>query len=96
MVDRLSWISIALMLTLAPLFGALVAALIWRQREFILGNLAGTVVIFGTAIALGFWANWQGVGIWAGLCAGLIVVSGALVWRFHARDRLGLIAPRAA
>jgi MATE family multidrug resistance protein len=62
----------------------------------VIAGLGYWIVGFGTAIALGFCANWQGVGIWAGLCAGLIVVSGALLWRFHARDRLGLIAPRAA
>ncbi|MGJ3629732.1 MATE family efflux transporter [Sphingomonas sp. MMS24-JH45] len=51
---------------------------------------------FGTAIALGFWADWQGVGIWAGLCVGLIVVSAALLWRFARRDRLGLMRARTA
>jgi hypothetical protein len=52
MVDRLSWSWIALMCT-APLpFAAAVAALGWRRNEPILGNLAGTVVIFGMALAL--------------------------------------------
>src|SRR5215471_12228002 len=52
MVNRLSWFWIAFMLT-APLpLAAAVAALGWRRDEPILGNLAGTVVIFGTALAL--------------------------------------------
>lgn len=39
----------------APLpLGAMVAAPLWRRREMILGNIAGTVVIFGTAFALIF------------------------------------------
>ena len=38
---------------LAPLpLGVLLASPIWRRREMILGNLAGTVVILGTAFAL--------------------------------------------
>ena len=52
MVNRLSWSWIALM-CIAPLpVAASVAALGWRRNESILGNLAGTLVIFGTALAL--------------------------------------------
>ena len=40
------------MLTAAPLAGVLVAYPIWRSRQIILGNLAGTSVIFGAALAL--------------------------------------------
>ena len=40
------------MLTVPPVAGVLVAFPFWRKREMILGNLAGTIVIFGTAIAL--------------------------------------------
>ena len=46
---------------------------------------------FGTAIALGFWAHWEGVGIWIGLAVGLLVVSGMLVTRWAMRERLGLL-----
>ncbi len=50
----LSWSWIAAM-ALAPLpLGTLLALPIWRRREPILGNIAGTVVIFGTAFALIF------------------------------------------
>jgi hypothetical protein len=55
MVDRLSWPWIALMCTVPPLLAAAVATLLWRRNEPILGNLAGTVVIFGSA--LGFIAR---------------------------------------
>jgi hypothetical protein len=53
-VNELNWRWIALMLTLPPLVGVLVALPLWRQSEIILGNIAGTAVIFGTAIALIF------------------------------------------
>lgn len=50
MVDRLNWLWIALMCT-APLpVAAAVAGLLWRRHEPILGNLAGTLVIFGSAL----------------------------------------------
>ncbi|WP_425230616.1 MATE family efflux transporter [Sphingomonas sp.] len=46
---------------------------------------------FGTAIWLGFYAGWGGVGIWTGLLVGLFVVSGLLVLRWSMRARLGLL-----
>lgn len=50
----LSWGWIAVM-ALAPLpLGMLLATPVWRRRETILGNIAGSVVIFGTAFALIF------------------------------------------
>jgi hypothetical protein len=52
MVDRLSWSWIALMCAVPPLVAAAVAAIGWRRNEMILGNLAGSVVIFGAALAL--------------------------------------------
>jgi len=51
-LNELSWFWIALMLTVPPLMGVLVAFPIWRTREIILGNLAGTALIFGAAFAL--------------------------------------------
>ena len=60
----------------------------------VIAGLGYWIVGFGTAVALGFWADWQGVGIWAGLCAGLVVVSAALLWRFAQRGRLGLLRAR--
>jgi len=35
-----------------PLVGVLVALPCWRNSQFILGNIAGTAVIFGSAMAL--------------------------------------------
>lgn len=53
-MNELSWRWIGLM-TVAPLpVAALVAWPVWRRRETILGNIAGTAVIFGTAFALVF------------------------------------------
>ena len=49
------------------------------------------VVGFGIAIWLGFGLKWHGIGIWLGLAAGLAVVSAMLVWRWSARERLGLL-----
>lgn len=40
------------MLTVPPALGVLVAIPCWRHTQMILGNLAGTTVIFGAAIAL--------------------------------------------
>jgi hypothetical protein len=57
-MNDLSWPWIAGML-IAPLpIGMLVATPLWRRGETILGNVAGTVVIFGAAFALIFreWA----------------------------------------
>lgn len=40
-------------MALAPLpFAAIVALPVWRRKESVLGNVAGTVVILGTAFAL--------------------------------------------
>ena len=53
-MTELSWTWIAVM-AIAPLpAGLLLAAPVWRRREFILGNVAGTFVIFGVAFALIF------------------------------------------
>ena len=49
---ELSWRWIALMLTVPPLAGTLAALPLWRQKQMIIGNLAGTLVIFGAALGL--------------------------------------------
>jgi MATE family multidrug resistance protein len=46
---------------------------------------------FGTAVALGLWLDWQGLGVWLGLAMGLAVVSALLVRRWAMRERLGLV-----
>jgi hypothetical protein len=48
----LSWGWIAVMATASPLAGTLAAIPVWRARQMILGNIVGTLVIFGTAVAL--------------------------------------------
>ncbi|HUQ13140.1 MAG TPA: MATE family efflux transporter [Novosphingobium sp.] len=45
----------------------------------------------GTAILLGFFTAWQGLGVWLGLAVGLVVVASLLLWRWRARERLGLL-----
>jgi hypothetical protein len=51
-VNQLNWIWIALMATVPPLVGVFVAVPCWRNSQIILGNIAGTTVIFGSAMAL--------------------------------------------
>ncbi len=51
-MNGLSWPWIALMVVVPPLVGTLVAYSCWRSNQMILGNIAGSVVIFGTAMAL--------------------------------------------
>ena len=51
-MTELSWRWIALMLTAPPVAGVLVALPFWRKSEMILGNLAGTIVIFAAGVAL--------------------------------------------
>lgn len=47
---------------------------------------------FGTAYLLGFKFDMGGTGVWVGLAAGLAATALAFVWRFHRRERLGLLA----
>ena len=49
------------------------------------------VVGFGTAIVLGFFTPWSGIGVWIGLAAGLVAVSALLLWRWHRREILQLV-----
>ena len=52
LVRELSWFWIAVMSTMPALVGVLLASVLWRSGQMILGNVAGTLVIFGTAMAL--------------------------------------------
>ena len=45
-----------------------------------------------TSLWLGFRTPLEGVGVWIGLAVGLVVVAGGLIWRWHWRERLGLLA----
>ncbi|MEH3037081.1 MAG: MATE family efflux transporter [Sphingomonas adhaesiva] len=49
------------------------------------------IVGFGVAVLLGFHFRMEGLGIWIGLAAGLLVVSVLLLWRWSRRERLGLV-----
>lgn len=51
-MTTLNWFWIAIGAAVPILAGLLIAYPIWRMNQPILGNLAGSVVIFGTAIAL--------------------------------------------
>jgi len=51
-MNGLSWRWIAFMATAPPVAGLLVAYPCWKKRQPILGNLVGTAVIFGSALAL--------------------------------------------
>jgi hypothetical protein len=52
MLDSVSWSWILLMAAGPPIAARLLAGFAWRKNEMILGNVAGTIVIFGTAMAL--------------------------------------------
>ena len=47
---------------------------------------------FGLAITLGFFTSLGGLGVWLGLAAGLVCSAILLLWRWHHRERLGLLA----
>ena len=51
-LNGLNWYWIALMIAVPPLVAALVALPLWRSGQMTLGNIAGTAVIFGTAMGL--------------------------------------------
>ena len=46
---------------------------------------------FVAAVWLGLWTPLAGLGVWLGLAIGLVVVSALLLWRWHWRERLGLV-----
>jgi hypothetical protein len=49
-MDALNWPRIAIMILVVFPAGLLVAGLLWRKQQGLLGNLAGMAVIFGAAI----------------------------------------------
>ncbi len=51
-VDGLSWFWIGVEATLPPVIGWLVALPLWVKDQPVLGNIAGSIVIFGTAMLL--------------------------------------------
>jgi hypothetical protein len=50
----LRWFWIALMVTVPPLAGVLVAFPFWRKGQMIFGNIVGTAMIFGAAFGMIF------------------------------------------
>jgi MATE family multidrug resistance protein len=44
----------------------------------------------GVGVALAFFYDWRGTGIWVGLAAGLASVAALMLWRWSRRDVLGL------
>ncbi len=58
----------------------------------VLALLGYWIAGFGTAVVLGFWTPLSGLGVWIGLAMGLVVVSALLTWRWHGRERLGLMS----
>lgn len=51
-LTQLSWLWIALEATVPPIVAFVVALPLWRRNQSILGCIAGTAVVFGTAIGL--------------------------------------------
>ena len=51
-VTELSWFWIVLLATVPPIVGGLIALPCWLRSQPILGNIAGSAVIFGSALAL--------------------------------------------
>ena len=51
-LNGLNWTWIALALTVPGLVGVLIAAPLWLKGQPILGNLAGTAIIFGAGVGL--------------------------------------------
>ena len=51
-MSELSWRWIGLMATVPGIAGVLIAWPCWRTRQPVLGNLAGTVIIFGSALGM--------------------------------------------
>ena len=51
-VEGLSWFWIAIEATLPPLVGWLIALPLWLKDQPVLGNIAGSTVIFATAFGL--------------------------------------------
>jgi hypothetical protein len=51
-VNELNWYWIVVELTVPPLLGLVVAYPFWRSDQPILGNVAGTMVVFGSAFGL--------------------------------------------
>jgi MATE family multidrug resistance protein len=45
----------------------------------------------GLSVGLGFFTPLEGTGVWIGLATGLAFAAVLLLWRWTARDRLGLI-----
>ena len=61
------------------------------RMPMVLALLGYWAVGFATSVWLGLFTPLAGSGVWAGLAAGLVVVSVLLGWRWWRRARLGLL-----
>ena len=50
---------------------------------------------FGLAAGLGLFTPLADIGVWIGIAAGLATAASLLLWRWHRREALGLLHPRA-
>lgn len=57
----------------------------------IYAGLGYWVIGLPLAAALGFWTPLAGIGIWIGLAVALAIVAVLMLWRWHARENLGLV-----
>ncbi len=58
---------------------------------FVMAVIGYWVFGFAAAWLLGFHTPLAGKGVWLGLALGLLVTSILLFWRWHRRERLGLV-----
>lgn len=61
---------------------------------FVIAVIGYWVFGFAAAWVLGFYTPLAGKGVWYGLALGLLVTSILMTWRWHRRERLGLVIDR--
>ncbi len=92
----LLWAAIFQIFDGAQIVGSLVLRGLGDTRVPMLFALLGYWVIgLPLAAGLGFATPLAGVGIWIGLAASLAIVAVLMLWRWHRRERLGLVLRRS-
>jgi len=76
---------------LQAVLAGLLRGLADTRVPFLLALIGYWIFGFGTAWLLGFHLAMGGTGVWIGLAVGLVVTSTLLAWRWHRRERLGLV-----